>query len=87
MMEFDCEKRTVAKIKKYNLPIDIKDYIQKANAYVWFYTAVLNKRQWDGTKSDSIYIKEIFSICPKTFTKKPLNPPKKFLKALDKYYF
>jgi hypothetical protein len=42
-VEIDCEKRTVEKIKKYNLNIDTKRYIQKVNAFILFQRAILQK--------------------------------------------
>lgn len=45
-VELDCEKRSLKKIKAYNLPLDSKTYIQKANAYVLFYNYVLKYRKW-----------------------------------------
>ena len=36
-LELDNEKRTVRLIKKWKLPIDLNDYIKKANAYIQFY--------------------------------------------------
>lgn len=36
-LELDNEKRTVRLIKKLDLPIDVKLYTKKANAYVMFY--------------------------------------------------
>jgi len=37
-LELDCEQRAVQKIIKYNLPIDVKEYIQKANCCLFFYS-------------------------------------------------
>lgn len=45
-LEWDCECRTVKKIKKYNLPVDIDDYIQKANAYIIGYNWTRVNRKW-----------------------------------------
>lgn len=45
-LELDCERRAVKKMKVYGLPVDIKEYIQKANAYVYFYTIMGLKRKW-----------------------------------------
>ena len=45
-LEKDCEKRTVAMIIKYNLPIDIDEYIRYANAYIAFYAAMAEYRSW-----------------------------------------
>lgn len=46
LIEFDCEKRPVEKIKKYQLPIDIPTYTKKANAYSQFYLHSLKTRKW-----------------------------------------
>jgi hypothetical protein len=56
-MELDCEKRSVAKIKQFKLPINIKEYIQKANAYIFFYRALSKTRKWT-TKDKSPYTVE-----------------------------
>jgi hypothetical protein len=45
-LELDNEKRTVELIKKYNLSIDITDYIKRANAYVHFYNWLGHTRRW-----------------------------------------
>lgn len=45
-LELDNEKRTVAKIKKYGLPIDPKEYIRKANSYIFYHKALQVKRKW-----------------------------------------
>jgi hypothetical protein len=45
-LELDCEKRSVLKIIEFNLPIDIKEYIQKANCYVFFYNHIKKTRRW-----------------------------------------
>lgn len=45
-VELDCEKRSVVKIMNYGLGIDVKEYIQKANAYVMFYNYMMKKRTW-----------------------------------------
>ena len=63
-MELDCEKRSVAKIKKYKLPINVKEYTQKANAYMYFYRALANTRKWT-TKSKSPYsIEDVWKKMP-----------------------
>lgn len=45
-LEHDCEIRTIEKMQKYDLPINIKTYARQANTYIWFYTAVAMKRKW-----------------------------------------
>lgn len=46
LLELDCEKRTVNKIKKYKLDIDTKKYIQQANTYLFSYWATQKYRKW-----------------------------------------
>jgi hypothetical protein len=45
-LELDNEKRSVALMKKWDLKIDIDDYIRKANAYVMFYNYMYHSRKW-----------------------------------------
>jgi hypothetical protein len=46
ILELDCEKRSLQKIKKYKLNIDSKEYIQKANAYLLSYWATYRDKKW-----------------------------------------
>lgn len=46
MLELDCERRALRKIKKYKLPIDTELYIQKANSYLFSYWATFRYRKW-----------------------------------------
>ena len=48
-LEEDCERRTVKKIKKYDLPIDIDDYIRHANLYIFSYQYMKETRKWSST--------------------------------------
>lgn len=61
-IELDCEIRAIKKIKKYNLDIDIENYIKQANSYIYFYRFLENYKTW-------------FTICPhyikKIWTKMP----------------
>jgi hypothetical protein len=43
--ERDAERRGLKLIKKYKLP-DVKDYIQRANAYILFYEVIRKHRKW-----------------------------------------
>ena len=45
-LELDNERRTIEKIKKYNLPIDIKEYARGAGAYVMFYNYIGKHKKW-----------------------------------------
>jgi hypothetical protein len=46
-LELDCEKRAINKIKKYNLPIDIKEYTKEANEYILGYMKSKKTGKWD----------------------------------------
>jgi hypothetical protein len=45
-LEHDCEARTLAKIAKYNLPVNRGEYSQKANAYILSYHITVADRSW-----------------------------------------
>lgn len=66
-VEWDCEKRSIEKAKKYNLPINIKEEIQKANSYILFYTLVKETRKWSTPGKAPHNIKEVWSSMPDTF--------------------
>lgn len=64
-IELDCEKRSVEKIKKYNLPIKIETYIKKSNAYVWSYRFLKETRDWNHT---ALYeVPAVWRAMPKHF--------------------
>jgi hypothetical protein len=69
IVEVDCEKRTVEKIKKYGLDsiINIDEYIQKSNAYVLFYLWMRNNRKWYIIGKEPYNIPDVVSVMPKTF--------------------
>lgn len=66
-VELDCERRTVEKIKTFNLPIDIAEYTQKANSYIFFYTAMKDTKAWYLPGREPYNTKEVWSLCPSTF--------------------
>lgn len=45
-IELDCEKRTAAKLERYGMGKSVIDYIRKANAYIWSYCLIGEKRRW-----------------------------------------
>lgn len=45
--ELDCERRAVANIKKYKIPINIKDYCRKASGDIHMYNFVNGSRRWN----------------------------------------
>ena len=69
IVEVDCEKRTVEKIKKYELDsiINIDEYIQKSNAYVLFYLWMRKNRKWYTIGKEPYNIPDVVNVMPKTF--------------------
>jgi hypothetical protein len=64
-MEWDCEKRSVTLMKQYGLSYNMKRMIQRANAYIFFYTALPTLKKWYKTGPSSI--KEIVDLMPDEF--------------------
>ena len=75
-VELDCELRSVEKIQKYNLDININEYIQKANSYIWYYHAVAHTRKYSDL--DSPYVNS------KVWNKMPLDFSKNYSKISSK---
>ena len=68
-LELDCEKRAAKKIKKYNLPIDVKEYVQRANAYIYFFTYLYHSRKWPSAKKSPYAQPAIWQKMPTHFKK------------------
>ncbi len=45
-LEWDCEKRTEKKIKKYKLDINLTTYRKQVNSYLFSYWATMRDRKW-----------------------------------------
>lgn len=63
--ELDCDVRSVAKIKKFNLPIDIDKYIQQSNSYRMSYHIITERRRWFNYLYDE---EKVWMIASKNFT-------------------
>lgn len=85
-VELDCEKRTVEKIKKFNLPIDIEQYIQKANAYVWYYRAAVQFRAYTQRTSPDLN-SEVWTKMPVDFNNDYSKIKNKMLKLYKKHCY
>lgn len=64
ILELDCEKRTVRKMKKYGIKFKESYYIQKANSYLLSYWASYRDRKWHPFPYEK---KSIFEKMPKVF--------------------
>lgn len=81
ILELECEKMTAALIHKYNLNIDQKYFIKKANSYIYLYSIILNIRKWSNTKSPH-EVQEILDIMPDKFLDDYKDPPKGYKKLV-----
>lgn len=73
-LELDCEKRSIEKIIKYNLPIDIPKYIQGVNCYMYSYLFALETKKWTPTVYHSM---EAIRFCAKTIKKEYVKIPRR----------
>ena len=83
-LELDCEKRSVKKIREWNLPIDVEEYIQKSNAYIYFYNYLKKVRKWTTAKRSPYRSKKIYLKMPKKFLKDYSKLPIEIEKIFDK---
>jgi hypothetical protein len=67
-VELDCERRVIALIKEHKLQryINIKEYSQKATAYVLFYQIMLAERRWYTLEKAPYAYKPAYSQMPTT---------------------
>lgn len=82
-LELDCEKRSVEKIKKYKLPIDIKEYIQKANSYIFFYNYMKKTRRW--VEGELLNKPEVLSVISNEWYESYDETPRKIEAMFKKY--
>lgn len=66
-LELDNEKRSVALIKKWDLNIDVENYIKKANAYIQFYNYLKKTRRWSKPNNQPYKNEEIVNIMSTKF--------------------
>ena len=67
LMEKDCEERAVEMILEEELPIDLFNYIQKANAYLFSHHAVAKHRVWFKKGHSPYKDEEVVSMMPLDF--------------------
>ena len=80
-LEIDNEKRAVEIIKQFELDIDIKDYIVRANSYIYFYNWMKTTRRWSSPSNSPYKNKALLQVMPKTFQKSYRTIPKHIAKV------
>ena len=66
-LEEDCERRSVKMIQKWDIDIDIEEYKQKANSYIFFYTLIPETQEWYAPGNPPYMMQEIMDLMPKTW--------------------
>ena len=72
-IEWDCEKRSVEKIKKFDLGIDTDKYIKKANLYLFLYPFSFRQKKWHSYRKIERNNPNILEVLPKSFLKSPMD--------------
>lgn len=79
-LELDNEKRSVKLIKEFDLPINIDNYIRKANSYVHFYNYMLISRRWCSTNNSPYSNKRLIEAMSPKFNMNYKKLPKRIEK-------
>ena len=72
-LEWDCERRTLIKLKRNKLPTNLMDYAQMANAYILGYHWMATERKWckKSYESSNIVSKMPRRLIPRSIAMKP----------------
>lgn len=82
-LELDNEKRSTKLIKEWGLPIDIKTYTQKANAYVQLYNYMYISRKWPSPSNSPYSNPAIYQNMPTVFNMNYKKISKKYVKVFE----
>lgn len=66
-LELDNEIRSVSLIKKFKLPIDKKQYIKKANTYIYFYNWMVISKRWCKSSNSPYKNQRLMDVMPSHF--------------------
>ena len=81
--ELDCEKRSVKKIKEYNLDINVSNYKRMANTYLYSYPYMLKVRKW----KTGIYMNDwLCAPSPISFQKSYFDIPIELQRRFKEFY-
>lgn len=82
-VELDCERRVLAALEQFGLPIDRAEYAQRANAYVHFYRHVARIRRWNPPDQAPYQLEAVWRTAP---THLVSQPPFSLLAAYETAY-
>lgn len=76
-IELDCEIRAAKKIDEFYLPINHKEYVQKANAYAYLYHVLGHTRLWYPKGKSPFYLADVWTKMPTDFDRDYTKIPTK----------
>ena len=86
-VELDCERRAIKKLRKYKLGINLKEYIQKANSYVYFYLVVRFAKRFYTIGKEPYNIEAVWSEMPTHFNNNYRRLPARYRKLYEEHCF
>ena len=86
-LELDCEIRAAKKIDHFYLPINTKEYIQKANAYVYLYHVIAQTRCWYPKGQAPFNLPEVWTKMPTDFDRDYNKIPTKLKNLILEHTF
>jgi len=84
-VELDCERRVCKLIKEFNLPLNLDEYAQQANTYVYLYNWLKYSRRWYKTGNAPYENPKIWKSMPKTLKGSHNKIPKYILELYNRY--
>lgn len=84
-VEIDCEKSVIKAIEEFNLPIDISQYIKKANSYIIFYDLVKEFRTWYSPNKAPYMVPEVVKEMPDYFFSDYSMVPQQLSQTIERH--
>ncbi len=81
-LEYDCERKTLRALKKWQKYVNLKLTTKQANAYILAHWHMLETGKWP---SKSFFDKKILKHCPDSLVKNPRKVPESLKMAFKKY--
>jgi hypothetical protein len=82
-LELDCEKRVVKEIRKNKLQVNIEEYIQKANSYIFSHNFLAENKP-ELYQSGVYGREEAYSLMPRRFLSRYDRMPQKYRQAVER---
>lgn len=82
LLELDCERKTLRKLKKWQKYVNLKTATLRANSYLLSHWHMLETRKWP---VNTPYDRKILKHCPESLIKNPQDVPEGLRMAFRKY--